>query len=191
MRLGVDNHIKSDTKLQTVVPSRFKRSSQQQRGRANRALRPGAPANLLFKVLPEPYLYSLDNDHLQIPVELAQHEMIYQQLVLDVWLKKIRQEIRPPYFYKFEVGKEGFKELLKVHLLANGDAGLLDVSRDGEVIKPFRVGTEKTLMSYLYKPPVPFSLKALRVYEEALLRVGKQGKALPKVSGYIFSKSSF
>ncbi len=187
MRSGVDNHIKSDAKSQIAVPSRFKKSAQQQRGRANRALRPGGPADLLFGALPDPHLYNLKHYHLGIDVSLAHKALIYERSVLDFWLNRVSEEVKSPFFYKFEVGAESFKELLHVHLIADGNAGLLDVSREGEVIKAFRPGTEKVLMSYLYKPPVPFSLSALEDFEKASLKLGRQGKALPKVSGYVLS----
>jgi hypothetical protein len=101
----------------------------------------------------------------------------------------IKQQIEPPYMYKFEVGKGSFPTKLgdlHVHLIAEEDAGLLNISRSGEIIKPIQKGTEAKVLRYMYKIPVPLKGDALIEYHIGLIRASKKGKKPPFVSGFVW-----
>lgn len=156
-------------------------------------MRPSGPAyRLLYDELAypfEPALYSLHHKHLGLDADFARSDLIYDQPAIDVWRMVIREQIEPPYFWKLEVGKGSqLFELgdLHAHVIADLDAGLSHLSRNGEIVKLIEEGTEKTLMKYLYKNPVPLKGYALIEYQTAMMRATKQAKRLPELSGYVW-----
>jgi hypothetical protein len=174
------------------IPSRFRDSNQTRTGRARRALKPGGHGVRLFKEFSypfKPYLYSLHHDHLGLDAAFARSELIYDHPAIEVWSMAIKQQIEPPYMYKFEVGKGSFPTKLgdlHVHLIAEEDAGLLNISRSGEIIKPIQKGTEAKVLRYMYKIPVPLKGDALIEYHIGLIRASKKGKKPPFVSGFVW-----
>ncbi len=177
-----------------VIPSRFVDSSQTRTGRARRALKPGKYGSRLFNELSYPFvpcLYSLQHHHLGLDATFARSELIYDHPAIEVWLRAIRQQIEPPYMYKFEVGKGSNASMalgeLHVHLIAEEDAGLLHIPRTGEIVKPIQKGTGEKVLKYLYKVPVPLKGFALIEYQTGLMRVSKRGKGLPRVSGFVWN----
>ncbi len=174
------------------IPSRFRDSNQTRTSRARRALKPGRHGAKLFEELSypfEPCLYSLHHTHLGLGADFARSELIYDHPAIEVWLMAIGQKIEAPYMYKFEVGKGSSPMTLgdlHVHLIAEEDAGLLHISRSGKIIKPIQKGTEEKVLRYMYKTPVPLKGNALIEHHIGLIRATKQGKSIPKVSGFVW-----
>ena len=164
-----------------LLPSRFINSSQRRTGRARRALRNGdGPAARLYASVTALYLYSLHAEHLALPQMLTAPKMIYVHDAVRSWREAVRHHLRPPYYYRLEVGRE---HRLHVHVLANRDAGLLHLPRDRELIKP--VYDLEGMLKYLAKPPVPLSDEALVEYQNAVKRASESGRRLPNLSGFV------
>jgi hypothetical protein len=164
------------------IPSRFKNSRKQKQGRANRAFRRGGPAYKLAKSHKQTCLYTLHYHHLGLPKAFARASMIYDRHALKIWRDVLKKHFKKPYFYRFEVGRDG---RLHVHVLADIDAGLLWLPRSGKVVKPIQKGTLIKVLIYLSKPPVPLSGQALKEYEEGCEEALRINKSLPRVSGYV------
>ena len=182
--------------------SKFQNSRKKKQGRYNRASKPGSSADRLWRELSwpyDPYHYSLKHLHLGIDPKMAQSKYLYDYLAIKSWKDWVYELIKPPYFYKFEVGEEdenGNLGKLHVHLIADVDAGLLHIPRTGKVIKPVtdRDDFERRLI-YLFKPGAYRSPKAVKEYIEALARIDDENKGLPKskqrkrpplISGYVW-----
>ncbi len=181
--------------------SRFLNSAKKKKGRFNQAIKPGKPAYRLFYELSEPfetYFYSLRHHHLELDRELAASRNLYDHEAIKLWKEQLKQAMDAPYFYKFEVGqrKDGSLGKLHVHLVADIDAGLLDIPRDGEIIKPISSFEDYgRVLRYLLKPPVASSALAKAEYLKALIRIQRANKVLPRskqrmgppqVSGYVW-----
>jgi hypothetical protein len=181
--------------------SRFLNSAKKKRGRFNQAIKPGKPALKLFRELSdpfEPYFYSLRHHHLQLESDLAASKNLYDHKAIKLWKEHLKQAVDAPYFYKFEVGqnRDGSLGKLHVHLVADVDAGLLDIPRDGEIIKPIPSFEDYgRVMRYLLKPPVTSSTAGKAEYLKALIRIqrentvlprSKQRRGPPQVSGYVW-----
>ncbi len=182
---------------------RFLNSAKKKNGRLNRSMKPGKSADRLFRELSypfEPYHYSLRHHHLKIDKEMAASKYLYDHLIIKSWKIQIRLLIDPPYFFKFEVGtdKDGTLSLLHLHLIADVDAGLLEIPRTSksEIIKPITdLADFRRRLLYLFKPGVEKSPEAVVEYLEAIKRIkeenarlpkSKQRKQLPQISGYVW-----
>ncbi len=188
-----------------VIPSRFRIKRRQRNGRANRALGYDGPAWRLFKMLEskQPCFYSLQHDHLFLDKKHTAKHLIYDRATLKVWKDAIRKRIKPPYFFCFEVGKEG---KLHVHIVAGIDAGFKEYKKSYEKTRTIRIikdtDTDRhRVISYLHKTPVPIfescddiqssklpdSQERLGDYFNALRRAKKEGfRDVPQLSGYVF-----
>jgi hypothetical protein len=167
-----------------VTHYRFLDSTKRKNGRANRALREDGPATKLLDNLVHPHHYSLRYHHLGISKILSGRHLIYDHETIEIWLMVIKRLIRPPYFYKFEVGEKGG---LHVHLIADVDAGLLHIPRPSRVVRPLQDRSKhaKALLVYLSKPSVPKNDDALKEYKEAIEELAKENRRPPRVSGYV------
>jgi DNA-binding transcriptional ArsR family regulator len=172
-----------------LIPSRLVRSPKRQNYKAKQSLKEDGSFKELLDILVDPHLYSLEYRHLGIDQAHANPKYLRDHLILKAWKMVLKEKIEAPYLYKFEVGRFGSgKRDLKVHLVADYDAGLLDVRRDGEVIKPIQDSYKdyKTVMAYFRKPDADNSDQAIAELNEALIRIKKEGKykRLPYTSGY-------
>ena len=163
------------------LPSRFVDSGKRRRARARRALGNGeGPAARLWGLVPDLHMYSLHSDHLDLPADLASPALIYDHEAVAIWRQAIRMELRPPLWYRLEVGRE---RRLHAHVLAGERAGLLGLPRTGEIIKP--VDNLESLLAYLQKPAVPASPEALLEFEIAMEKLHEQGQRPPRLSRYV------
>ncbi len=187
-----------------AIPSRFRIKRKQRNGRANRALRYDGPAWRLFKMLEsgQACLFSLHHRHLCLDKKHAAKHLIYDRATVGIWDGAVRREIRPPYFYRLEVGKEG---KIHVHVIAAKDAGFLEYRKDYEtrtirVIKDTDADRHRVI-SYLQKSPVPIfedcdDIQSAKLpdfqerlddYFNALKRAQREGfRDVPQLSGYVF-----
>ncbi len=180
---------KKYSKTGLKVPTRLVRSPKRQNYRARKSLEQDGPSTKLLEILVAPHFYSLEYRHLGIDKEFAQPEYLRDHLMLKAWKTVLLEKIEKPYFWKFEVGRGGRgKGELKVHLLAEDDAGLPHIRRGGEVIKPINETEEdyRRLMAYLLKPDEEESDESIARYNNALKRLAQEGKykRVPYTSGY-------
>jgi hypothetical protein len=187
-----------------AIPSRFRIKRKQRNGRANRALRYDGPAWRLFKMLEsgQACLFSLQYHNLFLDKKHAAKHLIYDRATIKIWKDAIRREIRPPYFFCLEVGKEG---KIHVHVIAARDAGFLEYKKGYEtrtikVIKETDADRHRVI-SYLQKSPVPIfgdcdDIQSAKLpdfqerlddYFNALKRAQREGfREVPQLSGYVF-----
>ncbi len=187
-----------------VIPSRFRIKRKQRNGRANQALRVDGSAWRLFKMLEsgQACLFSLQYHNLFLDKKHAAKHLIYDRATIKIWKDAIRREIRPPYFFCLEVGKEG---KIHVHVIAARDAGFLEYKKGYEtrtirVIKDTDADRHRVI-SYLQKSPVPIFedcddvqsaklpdfQKRLDEYFNALKRAKREWfREVPQLSGYVF-----
>lgn len=132
----------------------------------------------------EAYFYSLQISHIGLSDKDAQPHQIYDHEHIKVLKKILRKLFKTPYYYFFQVGKEG---KLHVHLIAGKYAGLTHLKRDGELCK--RVYDFCGLFAYAFEPqvsvhdvPVEEGLKRIATYYNA--KNNTQGN-LPTVRGFI------
>jgi hypothetical protein len=180
---------KKYTKSGVLIPPRLIRSPKRQNYRAKASLKAGGSFRELLDILVDPHHYSLECRHLGIDRESANPKYLRDHIMLKAWKMVLKEKLEAPYFFKFEVGRFGRgKRDLKVHVIADYDAGLLHIPRGGEVVKPITDTYKdyKTLMAYLRKPDTDQSDKAIAEIDEALKRIEKEGKykRLPYTSGY-------
>ncbi len=188
-----------------AIPSRFRIKRKQRNGRANRALRYDGPAWRLFKMLEskQPCFYSLHHDHLFLDKKHAAKHLIYDRAIVGIWDGAVRREIRPPYFYRLEVGKEG---KIHVHVIAAKDAGFLKYKKSYEKTRTIRIikdtdADRHRVISYLQKSPVPIfedcdDIQSAKLpdfqerlddYFNALKRAKREGfRDVAQLAGYVF-----
>lgn len=142
-------------------------------------------ASRLAAVTDELHLYTLHTAHLGLSERLAAPTGIYRHKTVTVWREAISEAFTGAYWWRIEAGTEG---RLHVHVMADRDAGPVDLVRGGECCKP--VHDLPGLLRYLAKPVVLPTDEALAVYRKAKARARKQGKQLPRTSGYIGIPSS-
>jgi hypothetical protein len=142
-------------------------------------------ASRLEAVTDELHLYTLHAEHLSLHERLAKPSGIYQHKTVAAWREAVSGAFSGAYWWRIEAGAEG---RLHVHVIADKSAGPVDLVRGGECCKP--VYDLPGLLRYLAKPVVLPSHEALAVYRKAKARVRRQGKQLPRTSGYVGIPSS-
>lgn len=155
-------------------PDAFYHSSAIGRRTAQKARETWLPR--LLSVTPDPYFYSLHWYHLPgLSAADADPRKLRCPKTLARWLKALERALKGSATYrKFEVGDEG---QLHIHVLADKNALLPDLSRGGEVVK--QAYDLDGLIAYLSKPAAPYTIENLAVYLEA----GRSGKRRPNLSG--------
>lgn len=155
--------------LPCFLPDRFVNSKRQNKIKARKEVLKGG---LFTQFIAEPinhYFYSLHlYEHFGLPKSDEEEYLIYDHKHLNILKHILAKHFQKPYYYCFQVGIEG---RLHVHLIADKYAGLLDLKRDTEVIKP--VYDFAGLLAYFYEPPVSIEglddteiLRRLNIYEE-------------------------
>ncbi len=115
------------------------------------------PMTRLFGSLDRPHLYTLHTSHLGLPPEYGDPQSyFYDRALIDGWKSRLKEKLSGTYFWRLEVASR-----IHVHLIAAHDAGLLDLPRTGEVVKPVKPGTELKLVTYLCKPRATCSVPNL------------------------------
>ncbi len=109
----------------------------------NRDSKPGAR---FFGCVNHAHLYSLHAEHLGLPDELAKPEHFFDHKAIEIWREQIKSVLAPPLWYKIALGDNR----IHCHVIASVDAGLLNLPRDGEIVKP--VDDPQGALSYLFKP---------------------------------------
>ena len=172
-------------------PDEFKDSPYRRARATKRAFGYGDGwASRLFMDLEDPYQYSLHPTHLGMEARYNHHLNIFRHLSVAQIIEQLKQLIEPPFHYKFEVGKGWDDHLprLHFHLIADGSAGLLDIPRTGQLIKPIpTVQDFENVVSYLSKPKLahtPELEQALKA-ERKRLRLSGQ-KRFPRTAGCIW-----
>jgi hypothetical protein len=187
-----------------AIPSRFRIKRKQRNGLANRALAYDGPARRLFEMLEskQACLFSLQHHHLFLDKKHTAKHLIYDRANIEIWKDAPREMIKPPYYYRLEVGKEG---KIHLHVIAAKDAGFLKYKKDYET-RTIRVikdtdDDRHRVISYLQKSPVPIFedcddvqspklpdfQERLDDYFNALKRAKREGyKDIPQLAGYIF-----
>jgi hypothetical protein len=187
-----------------AIPSRFRIKRKQRNGRANQALAYDGSARRLFKMLESkhPCFYSLHHHHLFLDKKHTAKHLIYDRATIEIWKDASRERIKPPYFFRLEVGKEG---KIHLHVIAAKNAGFLEYKKDYEtrtirLIKDTDADRHRVI-SYLQKSPVPIfgdcddiqspkladSQERLDDYFNALKRAKREGyRDVPQLSGYVF-----
>lgn len=134
----------------------------------------------LFEVLDEPYFYTLlPNTHLGFNKEYRNAFYIFRALPIAQMKLRVKELLNEPFYYKFEVGESGS---LHIHLIANKEAGLSEISRNGRVIK--EVSNKVGLVEYLSKPRLSYSPTMEVLLKREKYRLRKQGqKRFSKTSG--------
>lgn len=173
------------TRAHEYLPDRFRDSGRKRRRKMHEALGDGqGAASRLVAVTDELHLYTLHTEHLSLPERLAAPAGIYRHKTVTAWREAISGAFSGPYWWRIEAGAER----LHVHVIADRDAGPADLVRGGERCKP--VHDLPGLLRYLAKPVVSPSDETLAVYRKAKARARRQGKQLPRTSGYIGIPSS-
>lgn len=169
-------------------PDEFKDSPNRRARAINQAFGDGAGwASRLFMDLEDPHLYSLRAVHIGMSSRYEHYLNIFRYLPVQQVIAKLKKIISSPFYYKFEVGKGWDDNLprLHFHLIANGDAGLLDISRTGELIKIPTLEDFERVIGYLSKPKLAYTPEleqALKTERERL-----SGKTrFPRTAGCIW-----
>ncbi len=130
-------------------------------------------ASRLFGSLDRPHLYTLKAKHLGLEEELEAAGGFYQHDVVRRWVEALRAQFEPPLWWRLELGNG-----VHIHVIAAWDAGLMHLSRGGEVVKP--IYDPEGLLAYLMKPSAAYTRRNLALWLEARAR----GR-LPRTSGTI------
>lgn len=120
--------------------------------------------------------YTLHAAHLGLPESAADARHLFDPTNIQCWKHTIKKHFRGPLRWKLELGEHG---RIHVHVLADLRAGLPELPRGGELVKPCAHYLE-TLVAYLSKPPAPYTAEALALWMEA-----RQHGPLPHLSGTI------
>ena len=166
-----------------VIPYPLRYSPREQGKEAFRAFnRKTMPAARLFAELDNPHLYTLHASHLGLSEVYSDSSNFrlgsYDPKLRSVWRKAIQKKFgKAARFIKWENA-----ERFHVHIIAEHDAALPEISRSGEIIKP--ITDEKGMMAYLLKPHAANTEKNLAEWIHAKRILGQEGKTLPHMCGY-------
>ncbi len=116
------------------------------------------PAERFFGCVNHAHLYSLHAEHLGLPAELAKPEHYFDHAVIKIWREQLKQVLAPPLWFKIALGENR----IHAHVIASVDAGLPDIPRDGEIIKP--VDDPQGALSYLFKPGATYTPENLALW---------------------------
>lgn len=115
---------------------------------------------------------------------------MFRWLIVNQIRFTLRGLLIAPFYFRLEVGKQRMSDKLPrlhVHILAERDAGLITISRKGQVIKP--IDDFIGIMEYLSKPNLAYSEQLEIILKEEKLRLKKLGQTrFPSSSGYVFNE---
>lgn len=172
----------------------FKDSKNRRKRKAHKAF--NGWATILQNSLIEPFHYTLYPSHLGFNSCYNHYLNIFRWLQISQLVKKIREEFKPPFYYKFEVceGTEISEPWLHCHLVAEKDAGLIHLPRTIKKSHQDKGGLVTSvydyqgLIEYLSKPKLarsPELEKAL--FDEKLRLMTLQTNRFPKTSNVVWS----
>lgn len=131
----------------------------------------------LFGCLDRPHLYTLHAEHLGLEPEYGScASFFYDRELIDGWKNALKEKLEKPFFWKLESASR-----VHCHAIASESAGLLNIPRDGEVVKRIKPGDEMKVARYLYKPHAVYSEENLAQWIEG--RRQHLGH-LPHMKGY-------
>lgn len=150
----------------------FRDSYRKQLGQARRLLKDGELGDQLFKTLRNPYFYSCHAERLGLPPSCARPEGIFDPVMIERWKRQLTLLFERPLFAALEVGGKGELHAgrMHAHVVAERNAGLLHLARDGEPIKAIGDTDEdrERLLAYLHKN-LPDAPELVRAYRRATL----------------------
>lgn len=136
------------------------------------------PMTRLFGSLDQPHLYTLHAEHLDLPPVYGNSTSFqYHRELINAWKDALKEKFNGTYFWRLEIASR-----IHVHVIASHDAGLLDLPRTGEIVKPIKPGTELKLVAYLCKPRATSSPENLSQWVWAKREYYGN---LPKMQGHV------
>lgn len=177
---------------QKYIDDRFKDTPKRRERASQRAFGLGDGwASRLLMELEEPYFYSLHMYHLDLPETYTNPAIVFRELPTKQIIHRIKDCFIAPYYYKLEVSKGSqntSSPKLHVHLIANKDAGLLKLPRDGQMIKPIpSIEDYERVVKYLCKPKLGDSEEVRQILDKERKRLARlPSRSFPRTSGVIW-----
>jgi hypothetical protein len=143
-----------------------------------------------FVEVQEPlHLYTLNYQHLGVPLKDAQSQCLYQPQSLEVWFNALKQSFNGVIYYCLEVGRGDYKApkrgLVHAHVVALANDGPEAVRRGGERYKPLKEEADlERVFRYLQKPQEQYTLEAQSDYTSSRI----MNRQAPKTRGWLRSQ---
>lgn len=169
------------------TPDYLKDSPKKRKRKAKKAFNKGQGwAAKLKRELKKPYFYSLHLEHLNLDPHYVCANGLFRELIILQIKQRLLELFERPFYFKIEVGKHRNSEKyprLHVHVIAEVNAGLNHLARNGSVVKP--VTDFLGLIEYLSKPSLSESDLNESIFKDERRRRNKLGrKRFPRTSGY-------
>jgi hypothetical protein len=151
---------------------------EQQRAAWRMFNRAKQPMTRLFESLDRPHLYTLHAEHLDLPPEYGRPHNFYDRAIIDGWKNALKKEFSGAFFWCLHLASR-----IHCHVIADGSAGLLNLSRTGEIIKPItQTGKDAMrVVTYLCKPKSTSTVPHLSQWIQAKREYNNN---LPKMQGH-------